>query len=90
MSNTSTIIFGVASVFYILAWKYIRQLVRDVNSKVTGNRISIWRWQKGWRMHRQFFPMSAVRRRIVTFIALTVGLGLVAFCINTRNMLIHR
>ena len=90
MSTTSAIIFSVAFVPYIFAWKYIRQLVRDVNARATGNRVSIWRWHKGWRMHSQFFPMSSVRLCIVTCIALTAGLGLVAFCIEARNLLVHR
>jgi hypothetical protein len=90
MSPTSIIIFVVALVFYVLTWKYIRQMVRDVNAKTTANRVSIWRWHKGWRMHSQFFPTSSVRPRIVACIALTVGLGLVAFCIEARNLFIHR
>jgi hypothetical protein len=90
MSTTSTIILGVALVFYVLTWKYIRQLVRDVNARATGNSVSIWRWQKAWRMHSQLFPKSSVRPRLVACFALTVGLGLVSFCIEARNLFIHR
>jgi hypothetical protein len=90
MSTTSTIIFVVALVFYVLTWKFIRRLVRDVNARTTGNRVSIWGWHKGWRMHSQLFPTSSVRPRLVACIALTVGLGLVAFCIEARNLFIHR
>jgi hypothetical protein len=90
MSTTAAIFFSLALVPYIFAWKYIRQLVRDVNVRATTNRVSIWWWQKGWRMHSQFFPASSVRLRIVACIALTVGLGLVALLIEARNLNIHR
>jgi hypothetical protein len=89
MSTISAVIFSVALVFYALTWKYIRQLVRDVNANATESSVSIWRWHKGWRMHSQFFPRSSVRVRLVVCIALTVGLGLVAFCIEARNMFVH-
>jgi hypothetical protein len=90
MSTTAAIIFSVALVPYVLAWKYIRQLVRDVNARATGNRVSIWWWHEGWRLHSQFFPTSSVRLCIVACIALTAGLGLVAFCIEAQNLLFHR
>jgi hypothetical protein len=90
MPITAAVIFSLALVPYILAWKYIRQLVRDVNGRATANRMSIWWWHKGWRMHSQLFPMSSVRLRIVTCFALAAGLGLVAFCIAARNLFIHR
>ena len=89
MSTISIVMFGVALVFYALTWKYIRQLVRDVNAKAMENRVSIWRWPQGWRIHSHFFPTSSVRPRLVAFIALTVGLGLVAFCIEARNIFVH-
>jgi hypothetical protein len=90
MSTTSAIIFSVAFVFYLLAWHNIRQLVRELNERANGGRVSIWWWHKGWSKHRQLFTKSPVRLRIVTYIALTVGLGLVAFWIEVRNMIIHR
>jgi hypothetical protein len=89
MSTTAAVIFCLALVFYVLTWKYIRQFVRDVNAKATENRVSIWGWHKGWRIHSQFFPTSSVRSRLVACIALTVGLGLVAFCIEARNMFVQ-
>jgi hypothetical protein len=90
MSPTSTILFGLAIVFYLCSWTYIRQLVREVNAKSTGNRVSIWRWHKGWRRHRELFPGSQVRQRIVASFALTVAFGLGAFCIEARSLFIHR
>jgi hypothetical protein len=90
MSTAPTIIFGVAAVFYLLAWHYIRQLVREVNAKATDKTVSVWRWHKGWRMHGQLFPTSSVRLRVVACIALTVGLGLAAFCMEVRTSFIHR
>jgi len=41
MSNLSAIIFTLAFVFYDLTVKYIFQLVREVNERTTGQRVSI-------------------------------------------------
>ena len=90
MSTTSVIIVSAELVPYILAWKYIRHLVRDVNARGAANKVSIWRWHEGWRMHSQFFPASSVRLCIVTCIVLSAALGLVAVWIEVRNFLIHR
>lgn len=83
-------IFALAFVPYVLAWKYILQLIRDVNSRSIGEKVSVWRWQKGWKIHRQYFPLSSVRRRIASCIAFTLVLGLTAFCIAVRNAMLHR
>jgi hypothetical protein len=56
MSTASTIIFSVAMVFYLLTWKYIRQLVRDVNETANGERVSIWWWHKGGEDIASFSP----------------------------------
>lgn len=92
MSTAGALIFGVACVFYILAWKYIRQLLREVNAKMLEKRVSLLRWHKGWKTHKQLFPESSVRLRVAACIGLTVALGLCAFCIEVRNryLLIHR
>ena len=76
MSNLFAIIFALAFVFHALTVKYIFQLVREVNERTTGQRVSIWRWNRGWGTHRQFYATSPVRHRIVTSIALTVVFGL--------------
>ena len=34
MTTPSVIFFCIAAIFYVLAWAYIRQLVRDVNSRL--------------------------------------------------------
>jgi len=41
MTTPAAIIFTVALIPYVLAWVYIRQLVREVNSDVTGPHVSI-------------------------------------------------
>jgi hypothetical protein len=90
ISTAVIVVFVLALVPYILAWKFILQLVREVNSRSAGNKVSIWWWhRRGWKMHRQFFPTSPVRGRIVTCIALAVGIGLLAFSIATRNLILH-
>jgi hypothetical protein len=90
MATTPAIIFSVAFVFYILTWKYILQMVREVNANAIGNKVSIWRWQKGWRRHKQSFPASSVRQRLAGCIALTAVLGLVAFGIEVQDKFLHR
>jgi hypothetical protein len=90
MPTSVAVIFSVALVPYILSWKYILQLIRDVNLKTTGKKISIWSWHKGWRIHREFFPASSIRRSIVYCIGLSVGLGLAAFCVEVRSVLLRQ
>ena len=89
MTTPSVILFCIASIFYVLACVYIRQLVRDVNSVPTGQHISLWRWHKGWSRHRALFPNSRVRQRLVGCMALTVTLALVVFAIEARLMLLR-
>jgi hypothetical protein len=90
MPTSAAVVFTFALVPYVLAWKYILQLIRDVNSRTTGKKVSIWSWHKGWGIHRVFFPTSSVRRYIVYCMGLTIGLGLAAFCIGARSMLLRR
>jgi hypothetical protein len=89
MPISAAIIFSVALVPYMFAWKYILQLIREVNLGTSGKKVSVWIWNKGWKAHSQLYPESLVRRRIVFCIALAVGLGLAAFCIGVRDRLLH-
>lgn len=84
--STRSLILSIALVFYLLAWKYILQLVREVNRDSTVQRVSIWSWHKGWKVHRRLFPTSSVRMRLLASIAVTVGLALIAFCVEARKM----
>jgi hypothetical protein len=90
MPTTSVTIFSVALIFYILKWKYIAQNLREVNANAIGEKVSLWRWQKGWRIHKQSFPASPVCVRIAACIVLTACLILVAFYIEVHNKFIHR
>lgn len=85
MSTPSLILACTAVVFYLLTWKYILQLVSEVNHGSSEHRVSMWWWHKGWKVHRTLFPDSPVRTRLLTCIAVTVGLGLV-FCIEARHL----
>ena len=89
MPISSRILFGVAAVFYGLSWVYIRQLVSQVNGDSAIKSLSLLRWYRGWKRHRDLFPGSPVRKRIVGAIALTVALGLAAFVIAAREMSSH-
>jgi hypothetical protein len=90
MATSSAILFSVAIAFYILAWKYIHQMVREVNANAVGSKVSMWRWEKGWRIHKQSFPSSLVRRRLAACMALTAVFGLVAFSIEVHSKFPHR
>jgi hypothetical protein len=57
-----------------------------VNNGSPVHRISMWWWHKGWNVHKTFFPASPVRTRLLACIAVTVGLGLVVFCVEARNL----
>ena len=86
MTTSAIIFFSVAWVFYLLTWKYIGQLVHEVNRDPANRRVSFWRWHKGWRIHRELFPASPVRLRLLTCLAATVGLSLIAFIIEARDL----
>ena len=90
MTTPFLILFCIGAIFYLLTWVYIRQLVREVNSQPSGERVSLWWWPKGWSRHRALFPMSVVRRRLVACMALTVTFGLIAFAIEARVMLLRQ
>ena len=86
MTTPALVIFSIAAIVYVLTWVYIRQFIRDVNTDLTTPHVSVWNWTKGWHRHRIQFPDSPVRKRILTCIAATVTLGLVAFVIQARYM----
>jgi hypothetical protein len=89
MTTPSIVLFCIAALFYVFTWVYIRQFVRDVNSEPTGQRISLWRWRKGWSRHRDLFPDSRVRQRLVGCVALTATFALIAFVIEARHMFLR-
>ena len=86
MTTPSLVLACIAIVFYLLTWKYILQLVHEVNHGSTVHRVSWWWWHRGWRTHKALFPTSPVRKRLVTCIAATVGFGLVVFVVEARNL----
>jgi hypothetical protein len=65
-------------------------MVREVNANAIGNKVSIWGWEKGWRIHKQSFPTSPVRQCLAVCIVLTAALGLVPFGIVIQNKFPHR
>jgi hypothetical protein len=87
MTTPSLIAFDAALVFYALTWLFIRQLVRDVNADATNQRVSLWKWHKGWKTHRLLFPVSETRTRILGCIGLTALLMLVSFGIEVHHMI---
>jgi hypothetical protein len=86
MTTPSIIIFSVAAVFYVMAWVYIRRLVRDVNASPGQKPVSLWWWLSGWKPHRTLYPASGVRKRVLGCISAAVALGLVVFVIEARHM----
>jgi hypothetical protein len=91
MTTLAEIIFTTAFIPYLLAWLYIRQLVREVNGDgAIIPRVSIWSWwPRGWRLHKTLFPVSRVRTLIIVCVALTVALGLIAFGIEVQHAVQH-
>ena len=89
MSTVSLIFFGVAFISYLVTWRYILQLVREVNRNSAVHRVSMWWWHKAWKVHKTLFPASSVRVRLLTCMVVTVGLGLIAFCIEARNLVLR-
>jgi hypothetical protein len=86
MSTALLVLASIALVFYLLTWKYIFQLVHEINHRSPDHRVSMWWWHKGWKTHKAHFPDSPVRMRLVACIAATAGLGLVIFCVEARNL----
>ena len=89
MTIPALVIFGIAGVFYILTWAYIRRFLRDVNTGVRAPHVSVWNWNKGWRWHKAQFPHSPLRTRILACIGATLLFGLVAFVIQARHMFLR-
>jgi hypothetical protein len=87
MSTPSSIFGSIALVFYLLTWKYILQLVHEVNHDSPMHMVSMWWWHKGWKIHKTLFPASPVRTRLLACIVITVGFGLAFFCVESRNLL---
>jgi|SRR3954452_19785524 hypothetical protein len=89
MEPTGIVLFAVAAIFYVRSWKYIHQLVEEVNEQnperrySTLNWLALWRGSRyePWRLHSKLYPSSSVRKQIGWSIALTltfwVGLILV-------------
>ena len=89
MTRAAEIIFTIALIPYVLTWVYIRQLVREVNTNAAAPHVSMLWWLRGWRLHRNLFPVSRVRKRIIRCAALTLALALTAFTIQARYMVQH-
>jgi ferredoxin--NADP+ reductase len=60
-----------------------------IDKGLVGQHISLGRWHKGWSRHRDLVPNSPVRQRLVSCMALTVTLALIAFAIEARQILLR-
>jgi hypothetical protein len=58
----------------------------ELNHGSPEHRVSMRWWHKGWEVHKTLFPCSPVRTRLLACIAVSVGLGLVVFCVEARNL----
>jgi len=71
-------LFAVTAILYILTVRKIWHLVDEskrLDSRVRFNR---WRWTPAWKVHREAYPASPLRRQIVIRFLLTWVVGAVA------------
>jgi hypothetical protein len=88
MQLTGFVLFAVAAVFYVRTWKYIHQLIEEVNQKNPERRYSTLGWWshrfEPWRLHSQFYPSSSVRKQIGWNIALMLTFWFVMMLVFVR------
>jgi hypothetical protein len=76
MKPLEYVLFGIAVVFYLRAWKYIRTLVTEVNRDCPDEQFTTLRWTKhrfeAWRLHSRVYPSSPIRKQIVLSMSLTI------------------
>jgi hypothetical protein len=88
MPPTGWILSVFVAVFYFRTWKYIHQLVKEVNQQQPERRfttLSWWRPREAWRVHSQLYPSSGVRKQIAWNIALSVVFALGVMFVQWRS-----
>ena len=91
MEPIAYLLFAVAAIFYVRTWKYIHQLVKEVNQQHPERQYSTLGWWRHryepWRLHSQFYPSSSVRKQIGWNIVLTVRFMLGVMLVQVRSFL---
>lgn len=89
MEPIGYVLFAVAVVFYVRTWKYIHQLVKEVNQRQPELRFTTLGWWRHryepWRLHSRLFPSSSVRKQIAWNIAFTVAFMLGVVLVQVRS-----
>ena len=69
---------AVTVILYIRTIRTIWHLVDESKRLGTGVRFNRWWWTPAWKVHREAYPASPLRRQIATRLLLTWGAGALA------------
>ena len=71
-------LFAVTAILYIWTVRTIWHLVDESKRLGSGVRFNRWRWTPAWKVHKEAYPTSPLRRQIVIRFLLTWGIGALA------------
>jgi ABC-type phosphate transport system permease subunit len=71
MKTVGYLLFLVAAIFYVRTIKAIWQLVDESQKLKTRQRFNRFWWTPAWKVHREAYPESLLRRQIVTRFVIT-------------------
>ncbi|NYF89081.1 ABC-type phosphate transport system permease subunit [Edaphobacter lichenicola] len=74
VKTTGYILFMAAFVVYAMIWQAIWQLVSENRQAYPDKRFGRFWWAPAWRVHRNSYPSSNLRRQIVMLFMLTFAL----------------
>jgi hypothetical protein len=74
MKVAGYMLFAVALLFYVAIVRSIRRLISEVRQLNTGVRFNRFWWPLALKAHRNAYPASNVRKRIVVGFPLTIAL----------------
>jgi hypothetical protein len=91
MEPVRYVLFAIAAVFYVLAWKNIHTLVHEVNRGQPERHFTTVGWWRhryeAWHLHAQLYPSSVVRKRIAWSLLLTVAFMLGVMLVMVRQFI---
>ena len=72
-------LFGLAMVSYMTTIMAISALLRESRQHRPGTRLNLFWWIPAWQIHRGAYPVSPLRKQIVTrfittFVLMSVGM----------------
>jgi hypothetical protein len=87
MTITGYVLFMVAFVYYAAIWFLIWQLVSKSRQVSPDKHFSRLCWLPAWRVHRNNFPASNLRRKVVMRFVMTFALLIAAMACVGYSML---